>query len=162
MAFNHKTFSRNICICLKLINIGRQQNHIKQLVEILTSLCRNRHHNRITTPFFWIEIKLSRKLRLGQLNIRAFLINLVNRNNNLRICRLSKLNCFRRLWLYAIIRRNDNYDNIRKHCTVLTNRRKGLVARRIKKSNLALFVFHLVGRNMLRNTTSLALDSLFL
>ena len=162
MALNYETLSWNIRISLKLINISSQKNHIKQLLEIIAALRGDRNHNRVATPFLWIKVEVSCKLSLGAVDVRTFLINLINRNNNLRISCLGKLNRLCGLRLHAIIRRDDNHNDICKHCTVLTNCRESLMTRSIEEGNLTILILHLISGDMLGNTTSLTFNRLLL
>ena len=143
MAFNDKSFTRNLYIRLEFLNIRRQKNHIEQLLKIISAFRGNRDHRHIPAPFFRLKSML-RKVRHRSWNIRPFPINFIDRYDNLCVRPLRKFNCFHGLRLNSIIRRNNNHDNIRKHRSVLTNRRKGFMPRRIKKSNFSPLVFKLV------------------
>ena len=162
MALNYETLGRDVRISLELIDIGGQKNHIKELLEVIATLCRDRNHNSIAAPFLWVKIEIGRKLRLSAINVCAFLINLIDSNDNLCVSCLGKLNCLCSLRFHTIIRCDNNHDDISKHRTVLANCRESLVARSIKEGNLAILIFHLISRNMLSNTTSLTFNCLFL
>ncbi|MCY1378838.1 hypothetical protein D9M69_665030 [compost metagenome] len=103
---------------------------------------------------------LRSKLRLHKLWVGSFFVDLVNRNDNFSVGCFGKPNRLDCLWLHAVIGSNHNNYHIGKCCAVLAKRRKGFVARRIKKRNRTVFSDCLIGANVLSDTTCFAVNNL--
>ena len=105
---------------------------------------------------------LARKLSFDHIGVSRVFVDLVDGNDDLGIGIARKTDCLHRLWLDAIISRHNDHHHIGQCGTMLTQRRKGLMARGIKQRHRPTALLGLIGTNVLGNTTSLTSNRLHL
>ena len=90
-------------VCLQFLYLCYQQDVLQQLVNALSGLCRNRHTNNVAAPFLADQLMLG-QLLLDPLRIGAFLIDLVDGNDDGHSCRLGVVDGFYGLGHDAVVR----------------------------------------------------------
>ena len=109
----------------------------------------------ISSPLFGYDI-FGGQFTLDALGIHTLFVNLVNRHNNRHISGLGVFDCFFSLRHNTVICSDNQNHNICTFGSTRTHRSKRGVPRRIEKRNHAAVGFHMVGADMLSNTSSLA------
>ena len=160
--FNHQPFRWRINVRTQIFHISHQQDHVQQFIKVLTCLGAHFNHDRIATPFFRVKPVLRGQLRLYQLWVSGVFINLVNRHHNLGISGTCKSDSLYRLRLNTIVSRHHDDHHISQNRSVLPQCSKRFVTRCIKQRDYSAVTLCLIGANVLRDTTSFTLSSLFI
>ena len=133
---------------LQLKHIRLQKHHFKQRVEIHLRLCGHGYAYRIAAPFLGHKAVL-RELLHYAVGICSLPVHLVYRDNYWHVRRLSVVYRLNRLRHYSIIRRDDEYYNIRDLRAARPHRRKRLMARRVYERYQPAVACHLIRAYML-------------
>ncbi len=126
------------------------------MIQALAGLGRNFDHLGVATEAFDDDFVLQQfiddVLRLG-----ARLVHLVDRDDDRRLGRTGVVDGFDRLRHDAVIRRNDQHDEIRHVGATGPHRREGGVARRVEEGDtITRRRPHLIGADVLGNATGFA------
>ena len=100
-------------------------------------MCGNRHENRAAAPVLRDQL-IFRQLLLYFINIGAWLIDLVDGNNDLNSCRFCMVNGLYGLWHHAVVCRYNQDSDIRRLSASHTHGGKRLMSRCIKEGDLSV------------------------
>ena len=120
-------------------HLGLQQDRVEQVVDAVAGLCRHRHDAHIAAPFLGHDFMLHKSL-LDLVRIRLGLVHLVHRHDQRHFRRARMIDRLDRLWHHAVIRGDDQHDDVREFRAARTHRaeRGGLGCR---EADHALVVF---------------------
>ena len=151
----NRTFFR---IRFQIQQVGLQQDLLQQLLDTDTFLSGDLLTLVLTPPVFHQVIHI-RQLLLDLLRISMWFIHLIDSKHNRytrRHCMVDGLLCLRH---HVIIRRYNNNRNIRYFRATGTHSGKRLMTRSIQeRDTAAILQLHVVGSDMLRDTTGLTGD----
>ena len=145
---------------LQLEDVGGQQNHLEQLIEVLPLLGRDRHHDRLAAPVFGHEVQLG-QLALDVVGIGARLVDLVDRDDDRHVGRLGVVDRLARLRHDAVVGRDDEHDDVGDLGAAGAHQRERFVARRVEEDDAAAVAdVDVIGADVLRDAAGFALGDL--
>ena len=147
----------SVRICLQLRHLCRQKDHLKQRVKPLVRMCGNRHKYGASAPILGDQPVLGQFL-LYAVTIRAWLIDLVDRNNNFGTRRFCVADRLDRLRHNAVIRRYHKDCDIGRIGAAHTHCRERLVSRSIQEGNLLSVNGYRISADMLCDAACLFCD----
>ena len=121
---------------LEIHDLRLQRQHFQQLVDALAGLGRHFAEGRVAAPVFGLHAVI-RELAAHLVQVRTRLVDLVDCHDDRHVGRLGVVDRFDRLRHHAVIRRNDQHDDVRRLGAAGAHRREGLVARRIEEHDAA-------------------------
>ena len=133
-----------------------QRDGFEQFVEI--DLLGRRHFDfqRLAAHGFDLN-RVLQQFGTNPIRLGVGLVDLVDRNNHRHLGGLGVVNRLNRLRHYAVIRCNNQHDNIGNFRATCTHLRKGGVARGIDEGDFCtIWSNHLIGTNMLGNAAGFA------
>ena len=134
--FENRAAGRRAWIGAKLAQIGNEQDHLEQLIEIFLFARGDFDHDGIAAPFFRHQAAIG-KLPLDAFGLGFRLIDLVDGNNDGHVRGTRVVDGFERLRHQAVIRGNDQHNEIRDLGATSAHARKGFVAGRIDEDDAA-------------------------
>ena len=137
-------------IRLQVLDVGDEQNHFKQQIQILAGLGGNFDRDGVAAPVF------SQQSLLGQFAFHAFdvhagLVDLVDRDDKRNLRGPGVRDGFDRLRHDAVVCRDNEHHDIRDLGAASAHQRERFVARRIEERDLAVLHLHLIGADVLRD-----------
>ena len=139
----------------KLHHVGLQQNHFQQVVHALAGQSADGGHDGIATPLFGHQV-VRGQILLYAVRISAFLIHLIDGNNDRHASRAGMVDGFNSLGHHAIIGGNHQHSDIRRLSAAGAHGSEGLMAGGIQESNGAAIEVDGIRADMLRNAARLA------
>ena len=112
--FDHDAARGTVGVGLELLHFRHKQNGLQELVDIHMCLGGDGHADRVAAPLFGNQLVLGQLLH-DAVDRRAFLIHLVDRHDDRNACRLGMVDRLDRLWHDAVVGRNDQHGNVRRH-----------------------------------------------
>ena len=140
---------------LQLQHFRLQQDRVEQLVDALTGLRGHRHELHLAAVFFR-QHALRDELLLDALGIRIRLVDLVHRDDDRHVARLRMGDRFLRLRHHAVVRGDDQHDDVRDLRAARAHRGERLVTRRVEERDHALRRLDVISADVLRDATRLA------
>ena len=156
--FDDGTSTLAIGISLQIEHLGFQKNLLKQFLNTNTLLSTDVLALVLTTPILNEEVHI-RQTFLNLIRISRRLINLVDGKHYGNICSHSMIDGFLGLRHNVVIGSYYDDGNIGNLSTTCTHSGKCLVTRGVEECYVTtVFQFHVVGTNVLSNTTGLTGD----
>ncbi|MNZ67818.1 hypothetical protein D3C78_860740 [compost metagenome] len=143
----------------QLEDLGLQQDSFEQLVDAGTHLRRNLDERSITTPVLGGHA-FDGQFVADAIDIGTRLVDLVHRNHQRNASCLGMLNGFAGLRHHAVVRRHHQDDDVGSLGTTGTHCGERSVAWGIEEGDHAAVGFHVVGTDVLGNTTGFASGNL--
>ena len=148
------TGSKGIGVGFQLKYVRLQQNGFKKLVNTLALLGGDINEHVLSAPLFRNDAMLGKFLpNTGW--IGAGLIDFVNGNDNGNACGLCVVDGFNGLRHHAVVRRDNQNNDVGHLCTTGTHGGKRFVTGRVNKGNTAAVDGNLRSTDGLRNTACL-------
>jgi hypothetical protein len=145
---------------LELQDIGGEQNHLEQLIEVLLLLRGHRHHHRCAAPVFGDEIQLG-ELALHVVGIGTGLVDLVDRDDNRHVRRLRVIDRLPRLRHHAVVCRDDEDDDVSDLGAAGAHERERFMTGRVEEDDAAAITHvDVIRADMLRDAAGFALGDL--
>ena len=152
----------NDTTCCLTVRISFQVEHLcfkeyllQQFINAHTFLGRNLLTLILTSPLFYQQVHVGQVLTY-LIRVSPRLINLVDGKHHWHIGSLSMGDCLLRGRHHRVVGSNNDNGNIRYLGTTGTHSCKGLVTWSIKEGDAsAILQFHIIGTNVLRDTTCL-------
>ena len=142
-------------ICLQFEHIGFEQHLVEQLSHADALLGTDVLALVLTAPFFHQVVEVG-KFFLNLVRVSAWLINLVDCENDRHTGSGSMVECFHGLRHHSIISSHDDDNDVGNLCTTGTHSGKRLVTRGVEECDAAaVFQFHIICADVLGDTTSL-------
>ena len=135
--------------------IGHQQDGLQQIADALLLLGRDRHHQRLPAPVIRDEFLLS-QLLFHEFRIGVWFVNLIERHNDRDARRLGVRDGFLGLRHDAVVRGHHQHHHVRALCAAGAHGCECRVTGRIKESNEASLLLHLVRADVLGDAPRLA------
>ena len=155
--FQDKSPCAAVRIGFQFHNLGSKDDHFHQIFQAFSCLGRYRNKDGAAAPVLWNQLVLGQFLFYA-VNVRAWLINLINGNHDLYASSLCMVDGLYRLRHYAIVRGNYKNRDIRGACATHTHSRERLMSRRIQKRDLFSVYFYYICSNVLRNSAGFPVD----
>ena len=156
MGFDHSAFSKAIGVGLKILNLGDEEDHFKQLVDVLSAEGTDGHHHHIASPFFRQQV-LFRQFLFDAIGGGSLFVDLVDRHNNRHFCRSCMADGFQGLRTHPIVCRNHQDGNVSDFGAPSTHGGERLVTRSVQEGELPRGVvvlnLDLVSTNVLGDAT---------
>ena len=155
LSLDHKASCRTVGVCFQLAYFRRKKDHFQKSVNALSCVCGNRHKDSASAPVLRDQFILG-KLLFYSFYVSAWLVDLVNGNNDLYACRFCMADGLYCLRHYTVVcRYNKNCDiccigATHTHCC------KCLMSRCIQESDLLTAVFYHVSTNVLCDSAGLS------
>ena len=137
-------------IGLEILQIGHQQDHLEQQVEILLHLGRDRNHDGVAAPIFGQQAAVG-ELLLDALRLRVGLVDLVDRDDDRHLGGAGVVDGFERLRHHAVVRRHHQHHDIGDFGAARTHAGERFVARRIDEDDLAAVLLDVIRADVLRD-----------
>ena len=157
LCLDHKTSCRAVRVSLKLHHFRCQEDHLKQLRDPFFCVRGHGDKDRASAPVFRDQLILC-QLLFHALDIRAGLIDLVDRHDDLDPCRFRVVDRLHGLRHHAVVRSHYEDRDIRGVCTAHTHCGERLMSRRIQESDLLSIDFHHISADMLSDAACLAVS----
>ena len=142
-------------IRLEILDIGDQQNHLEQQIEVLAGFGGNRDHDHIAAPIFRQQAAIG-KLLLDALGLRIRLVDLVDRDDHRHAGRPGVIDGLERLRHDAVVGRDNQHDDIGYLGAAGTHAGECLVARSIDEDDLAAVLLDVIGADVLGDAAGFA------
>ena len=142
--FQHIAHGRTAGIGLQILQVGHQQNHFQQQIQVSLHLGGNGHHDGVAAPIFGQQAAIG-KLLLDAFGLSVGLVDLVDRDDDGNFGGARMVDGLQRLRHHAVIRRHHQHHDIRHLGAARAHAGERFVARRIDED-------HLSGRPFRRNT----------
>ncbi len=124
-----------VWVCLEFLHVCHKQNHLKQFLYVLPELCGDVHKYRVAAPLLGDEIVLGQFL-FDFVGVCSLFVYLVYRHDYGDAGSLGVVYCLYGLRHYAVVRRNNQYCDIRNLSTAHTHSRECLVSRGVEEGYL--------------------------
>ena len=141
---------------LELADVGHEQDHFQEQVEVLALLRRHLDHNRLTAPFFGNEIRI-RELALDSLGVDAGLVDLVHGHDDRHVRRARVVDGLARLRHHTVVGSHDQHHDVGHLCAAGAHQGEGFVTGRIEEDDVPVVDLDVIGPDVLGDATSLAL-----
>ena len=158
LGFDHSTGGAAVRVGLEFQNFRLKRNGLQQIVQTHAGFRRHFHILHIARHRFDNDFVLQQiGADLGR--IGAVLVHLVDGHDQRHLGRLGMGNRLNRLGHDGIVSGNHQHNNVGHIRTARPHRGKGGVARGVEEGqNLPLIGFHLIGTDVLGDTTGFARD----
>ena len=117
--FDNSTLCKSVRVSLEFLYLSNEKNIFEKLIYTLACLSRNRYTDNVTAPVFANEVVLC-KLFLYTVRVCAFLIHLVDSNDNgnaCSLCMVDRLNSLRHDTVISSNNEDSNICDISTSCT---------------------------------------------
>src|SRR5712692_8544731 len=151
----HGSGRRRLGIGFQLAQIGDEQDHFQELIQIFLLLRGDFDHHRISAPLFRRQTSIG-KLALDTLRLRFRLVNFIDGHDDGDAGGFGVVNGLLRLRHHAVVGRNHKNDNVGDLCAARAHPRESLVARRIHEHNALVIHGDLIRADVLRDSAGLA------
>ncbi len=121
------------------------------MVDVLSFTGGHGDDQTRTSPIFCGDVEFS-EFSFHAIKIYAFFIDLVERDDERKICGFDNVNGFFCLRLHTVIRRDHQNGDIRNFCSARTHHGKRFMSRRVDKRKVTATPFHLIRPNVLRDS----------
>ena len=111
LRFEHGALRAALRIGLEVGDVGDEQDHLEQLIEVLALARRDLDRDRRAAPFFGHQAEV-RQLALDAFGVRVGLVDLVHRDDDRHVGRLRVVDRFPRLRHDAVVGRDDEDDDV--------------------------------------------------
>ena len=142
-------------IGLEILQIGHQQDHFEQQVEVLLRLGRYRHHDRVAAPIFGQQAAVG-ELLLDALGLGVGLVDLVDRHDDRHLGGARVIDGFEGLRHDAVVGRHHQHHDVGDFGAAGAHAGERFVAGRIDEDDLAAVLLHVVGADVLRDAAGFA------
>ena len=159
LGLDNRSYCIPIRVCLKLLHVGHQQHHFKQLVYTLSGMGGNLHANCIPAPFFQHQA-LVRQFLLYTSGVGSGFVYLVNSHHQRHTCRPGMVNSLYGLRHDSVIRRHHQYGYIGHLCAPGSHGGESFMAGGVQEYYFPVPYLYLVGSNMLGNAPRLLFGDL--
>ena len=122
---------------LSSLELGDEQDHLEQQVEVLLLLRRDLDHDGCAAPRFRRQTEV-RELLLDALGVGVRLVNLVDRDEDRHARRLRVIDRLARLRHDAVVGRDDEDDDVGDARAAGAHHREGFVTRRVEEHHVAV------------------------
>ena len=156
LRFEHRPRRVALGIGLELAQLGDQQHHLEQQLEVLLLLRGDLDHDGRATPLFRGQAEI-RELLLDAIRIGFRLVDLVDRHQDRHAGRLRVIDGFTRLRHDAVVGGHHQDDDVGDARATGTHHREGFVARGVEEHDVAVVHLHRVGADVLGDPAGLAL-----
>ena len=153
--FQHGARAGRFRIGFQFAQVGDEQKHFEQLVQILFLLRGDFHHHGVSAPFLGHQAALG-KLALDALGLRARLVDFVDGHDDGHARGFGVVDGFLRLRHHAVIGRDDQHDDVRDFRAARAHARERFVARRVDEHDLAAVDVNLRRADVLRDSSGLS------
>ena len=116
----------------ELLDLGRQQQALEQVVEALVRLGRDVDEHRVAAPLLGLEPELGH-LGADAVGLRAFLVDLVDRDHDRHVGRLRVVDGLARLRAHAVVGGDHDHGDVRRLGAAGTHGGERLVARGVQE-----------------------------
>ncbi len=151
---NHDALCGYVARCLQLKHFGLQQDGVQQVINAVAGVCRHFDKLGITAPVLGNHLA-GRQFTLDAVGVGALLIHLVDGDNQGHLGSLGVLHGFFGLWHDTVIGGHHQNDDIRALRTAGAHGGKGRVPGGVEEGDHAVARFHVVGADVLGDTTRL-------
>ena len=134
--FQHGAAGGRLGIGAQFAQIGHQQDHLQQLVEILLLLGGDFDHDRVAAPLLGHQPAVG-ELPLDALGLRFRLVDLVDGHDDGHAGGSRVIDGFERLRHDAVVRRHHQHDDVGDLRAARAHARERFVARRIHEHDAA-------------------------
>ena len=124
-------------LALSSLDVGDEQDHLEQQVEVLLLLRRDLDHDRLAAPCFGDQPEV-RELLLHALGVGVRLVDLVDRHEDRHAGRLRVVDRFPRLRHHAVVGRDDEDHDVGDARAARAHHRERFVARRVEEHDVAI------------------------
>ena len=152
---NNQALGQRIDRRLKFEHFRLQQDILQQFINTLAGLGRYRDERRLTTVLFGYDL-FSHQFRFHPIGIGLWLVDLVDGHHDGHLCGLRMSDGLAGLGHDAIIGCHHKNHDIRGIGTTRTHGGKCLVTRGVQESDHTPFRGHMIGTDMLGDTTGLS------
>src|SRR5680860_221155 len=142
-------------ICPQLGDVGLQQHHLEQVVEVLARLGGHVHHGRLAAELLGDEVVL-RELGADPDRVSALLVDLVDRHDDRHLGGLDVVDRLHGLRLDAVVRGDHEDGHVRHARTTGAHLRERLVAGGVDEGDRPPVLGDLVGTDVLGDAARLA------
>ena len=154
LGFQHDPGGEPLRIGLEVLQVGDQENHLEQKIEVGLHLGRNRDRDDVAAPVLGQQALVGERL-LDPVELGAGLVDLVDRHHDRDVGRLGVVDGFDRLRHDAVVGRDDQHDDVGRLGAAGAHQGEGLVTRRVEEDDAAPLDVHVVGADVLRDAPGL-------
>ena len=159
MGLDHGAPGHAVGVGLQVLHFADQQDHLQQLVDVLSLDGAHRHHHGGAAPVLGHQIETG-ELLLDPVGLGAFLVDLVDRHHDRHLGGPGVADGLQGLGADAVVGRHHQHGHVGDLGAAGAHGGEGLVARGVEEGDLALPVrvghFHLVGTDVLGDAAGLA------
>ena len=154
LGFEHVAHGRTGGIGFEILQIGHQQNHLEQQIEVDLHLGGDGHHHRIAAPVFGQQAAIG-ELLLDALGLRVGLVDLVNGDDDGDLGGAGVVDGFEGLRHDAVVGRHHQHHDIGDFGAAGAHAGERFVAGRIDEHNLAAVFFDVICADVLGDAAGL-------
>ena len=121
---------------LSSLDLGDEQDHLEQHVEVLLLLGRDFDHDRLSAPLFGDETKVG-ELALDPFRVGLRLVDLVDRDEDRNTGRFGVVDRLLGLRHHAVVGGHDQDDDVGDARAARAHHRERFVARRVEEDDVA-------------------------
>ena len=134
--FQHGARAGRFRIGFQFAQVGNEQKHFQQLVQILFLFRGDFHHHGVAAPFLGHQAAIG-KLALDAFGLRARLVDFIDGHDDGHARGFGVVDGFLRLRHHAVIGRDDQHNDVRDFRAARAHAREGFVARRVDEHDFA-------------------------
>ena len=142
-------------IGFQFAQVGNEQKHFEQLVQILFLLRGDFHHHGVAAPFLGHQAALG-KLALDAFGLRFRLVDFIDGHDDRHARGFGVVDGFLRLRHHAVIGRDHQHDDVGDFRAARAHAREGFVARRVDEHDFAAVDVNLRRADVLRDSSGLS------
>ena len=135
LRFEHRAGRVALRVGLELADVGDEQDHLEQQLEVLLLLGRDFDRDGLAAPFLRHQAELG-QLALHLLGVGVGLVDLVDRHDDRHVRRPRVVDRFARLRHHAVVGRDDEHDDVGDLGAAGAHERERLVAGRVEEHDV--------------------------
>ena len=80
--FDYETLDWDVDVGAEIFDVGREEDHVEEFFEVRAVFSGDWDHDRVTAPFFWVEVVVGGELRHCAVRVGVWFVDFVDRDDD--------------------------------------------------------------------------------